>query len=379
MRRRAAWAAIVIGATFATAAALAATTDGATVGEHADRITARRSVSIVAGGEIIAESAVRNAAAASPGARFDFAPLMAPLSGTIASADLAICHMELPIGRPDQLPGNIGHSPFGGNRLLAPYELAAGVAATGFDRCSTASNHSDDAGTSGVASTLDALDAAGVSHAGTARSSQERAAQVQPIVVAGVHVSHLAYTRGSNNVPLSGPWVNYSPSVTDVVGDVQAARAAGAELVVVSVHVLPELDPSPATADRAFVTQVTAAVPIDLVVMHGAHVVQPTELVNGVPVFWGLRNMISGMGVVGAGRYADRRTLDSALAVAEFTETAPNVFTPRVFAVLACVDPATRTVWPGIAALDDPATPEPIRPVLAACAARTRQIVADLR
>src|SRR5262245_31687426 len=113
MRRpgRVAWVTIAIGGILAAGAAFAGATGGATVGERADRVTIRRSISIVAGGEIIAETAVRDAAsaAAAPGQRFDFAPLMAPLAATIQSADLAICHIELPIGRPDQQSGNIGH------------------------------------------------------------------------------------------------------------------------------------------------------------------------------------------------------------------------------------------------------------------------------
>jgi hypothetical protein len=189
-------------------------------------------------------------------------------------------------------------------------------------------------------------------------------------------------------VQLAGPWVNYSPTIGEVVEDVNAARRAGAELVVVSLHVLPEMSPSPAAADRAFVTQFTAAAPIDLVVMHGSHVVQPPELVNGAIVFWGLGNMLSGMGVAGTGPYVDQRTLDGLMAAVDFTETAPGVFTPRMFtprtftprarAVLTCVDPTSRQVWAGLVALADPATPDRVRQVLAACEARTRRVVPDL-
>ena len=56
---------------------------------------------------------------------------------------------------------NLGPSAYGGNRLVSPYEVAAGVAATGFDRCTTASNHSNDIGAAGIDQTLAALDAGG--------------------------------------------------------------------------------------------------------------------------------------------------------------------------------------------------------------------------
>ena len=47
-----------------------------------------------------------------------------------------------------------------------PAQIAPALAASGFDRCSVASNHSLDKGEAGIDSTLNALDAAGVGHAG---------------------------------------------------------------------------------------------------------------------------------------------------------------------------------------------------------------------
>ena len=47
-------------------------------------------------------------------------------------------------------------------------------AATGFDACSTASNHSMDGGAAGVDQTIELLDAAGIETTGTARSAEER-------------------------------------------------------------------------------------------------------------------------------------------------------------------------------------------------------------
>jgi poly-gamma-glutamate synthesis protein (capsule biosynthesis protein) len=101
----------------------------------------------VATGDVLTESLVMSAAAGfvtSNGDRFAFAPLFARVSAIIASADLAICHMEMPIGATGERPGEYGRSPFGGNLILAPYEIADGMRRTGFDRCSTASNHSND-------------------------------------------------------------------------------------------------------------------------------------------------------------------------------------------------------------------------------------------
>jgi hypothetical protein len=148
---------------------------------QAERICPPRSLTVTAGGDILAESSVREAAAEAgltSGSRYDFTPIFSGVRAVIEDSDLAICRMELPTGRPDQSPGVYGRSPFGGYLLLAPYELAAGVGANAFARCSTASNHSYHLGAPGVVSTLEALDAAGISHVGTARSLSEAAPSV---------------------------------------------------------------------------------------------------------------------------------------------------------------------------------------------------------
>ena len=56
--------------------------------------------------------------------------------------------------------------------------------------------------------------------------------------VNGVRVAHLAYTRFSNTDSLAlAPWqLNYVADAGRVIGDVLAARAAGADVVIVSVH-----------------------------------------------------------------------------------------------------------------------------------------------
>ena len=73
----------------------------------------------------------------------DFGPLFAGVKPVIEGADLAICHMEVPLATAD--------GPFEGYPLFyAPPEVADAVAATGYDTCSTASNHTVDHGAEGV-------------------------------------------------------------------------------------------------------------------------------------------------------------------------------------------------------------------------------------
>lgn len=327
---------------------------------------------MTAGGDILPESAVRLAAAASGGGRFDFGALFAPLRSVTAQTDLAICHMELPIARPGAAAGILGRSPFGGNLLNAPYELAAGVRAGGFDRCSTASNHSYDAGAGGVVSTLDALDASGISHTGTARSPGEATPSV--IDVNGVRVGHVSYTTYSNTARPAQRWlVNIANSTSQVIDDVRALRASGAEIVIVSVHVARELQREPTAQDRRFASEITAGADIDVVIQHGPHVIQRMEMVNATPVFWSTGNMISGMGTPGSGRYADQRTLDGLLATVLFQQQADGSWTAFPSAITICTDPVTRVVRPASSAFE-PGLDRRQRAELLACRQRTEAV-----
>lgn len=343
--------------------------------ESAVRVAPPRTVRITAGGDILAESEVRAAAARAgdaTGARFDFGPLLAPLAAMNADADLAICHMELPIGRPGAHAGNIGRSPFGGNLLIAPYELAAGARAAGFDRCSTASNHSYDAGLPGIVSTLDALDASGMSHTGTARSPDEATPSV--INVNGVRVGHVSYTRSSNTVQPAQPWsMNAASTPFRVIADVGALRSGGAELVVVSVHIPHEMERGPIAQDRAFAEAITAGAHIDMIVHHGPHVIQPLEMINGAPVFWSTGNMVSGMGTASSGKYADQRTLDGLLATVVFDQAGDGTWIAFPDAIAICTDPVTRVVHPARAGLAGPLGDRE-RAVLTACLRRTESV-----
>ncbi len=340
----------------------------------------RRSFSLVATVDVLTESPVTIAAAAfaaGTAAQYDFAPLFAPITPMLSSVDVAICHMEMPIGTPGQRIGVYGRSPFGGNLILAPYEIADGLHRVGFDRCSTASNHSNDLGVPGIDSTLAALDAGGISHAGTARSPAE-ATTPSLMTVNGVRVAHLSYTRYSNTVLPADPWrVNYVVTPAQVAADVNAVRAAGAEVVVVSLHISKELLSAPAPDDRQFVVDLTALTHIDLLVEHGPHVIQPVEQVNGTWVYWSVGNLISGMGVPSTGKYADLRTLDGIAAGARFTETVSGSFTVEPWPVLLCVEPFTRLVYAPLSAPAG-ALPPLVRSEMDQCIQRSMAVVPTL-
>jgi poly-gamma-glutamate capsule biosynthesis protein CapA/YwtB (metallophosphatase superfamily) len=75
--------------------------------------------------------------------------------------------------------------------------VAATASATGYDTCSTASNHTFDHGEEGVRTTLDALDAAKIGHTGSARTEQESTKSLIT-EVNGVKVGQVSFTFAYN-------------------------------------------------------------------------------------------------------------------------------------------------------------------------------------
>lgn len=341
----------------------------------------RRELSVIAGGDVLTEERVRFAAAnagAASGVRFDFGPMFGELREAIETADLAICHMELPIGAPGGSYGYAGRSPFGGNLLLAPYEIAGGLRDAGFERCSTASNHSYDLGSPGIASAISALASVGISTVGTARSPGEAAVSV--FSVEGVRVAHLSYTTYSNTVAPTETWrLNLTRDPRRIADAVGAARRAGAEVVLLSVHVSTELQTAPTPADRALITGVTSTSDVDAVFMHGPHVVQPFQFVNGTPVWWSLGNFVSEMGPPSTGRYASPRTSDGLLAFVRFVERPTGGFAVSTDTVAICNDFRDRTVRSATIGLARPDLAGRVHAELAQCLARTRSVVPTAR
>ncbi|WP_030041769.1 CapA family protein, partial [Streptomyces resistomycificus] len=170
----------------------------------------------------------------------------------------------------------------------------------GYDSCSTASNHSLDDGAEGISRTLDALDRAGVRHAGSARTESE--ASTPTLLRAGpAKVAHLAYTYDTNGFPLpqGQPWAVGLIDENKMIADARAARAAGADVVVVSVHWGTEWQDEPDENQLALARALTAArtggrPDVDLVLGTHAHVPQAYEKVNGTWVIYGMGDQIAG-------------------------------------------------------------------------------------
>lgn len=251
-----------------------------------------RSFTLLASGDVLLHAALWRQAAADARAAghhgFDFAPLFGDVAPLVQAADLSICHLETPVGRPA--------GPFTGYPVFAvPPQIAPALRRTGYDACSTASNHSLDGGAAGVRRTLDALDAAGIRHTGTARNAAEAA---KPTIydIGGIRVGHVAYTFSFNGLtePATKPWLANQLDVTALLREAHRAREAGADFVIASIHWGTEYRHEPDALQRRLARKVLQSPDVDLILGHHAHVVQPLVRLGSKWVAYGLGNHVSG-------------------------------------------------------------------------------------
>lgn len=240
---------------------------------------------LATGDVLIHEPLIEQATKDGAGGR-DFTEMFSGVRSNVEAADLAICHLEVPIA--DEAGPFTGYPAFS-----APPEVATALATTGYDTCSTASNHTFDQGPEGASKTLDVLDQAKIRHTGSARSRKE---SKKPLVidVNGVKVGQVSFTFGYNNgTEPPESWMSNILDADQVLKAARAARKAGAQIVIASLHWGNEDQSAPTEFQRQTARTLLADPAIDLIVGHHAHVVQPFEKIDGKWVAYGLGNQIA--------------------------------------------------------------------------------------
>ncbi|MFD9307227.1 CapA family protein [Streptomyces sp. NPDC060048] len=255
---------------------------------------AAKGFTLVASGDVLPhESVIRRAASDADGDGHDFRPMFSGVKPVVSAADLALCHMETVYG-PDGGPFT-GYPAF-----QSPPEVADGLKDAGYDGCSTASNHTLDGGAAGIGRTLGAFDKAGLKHAGSARTAAE-AGTVTMYTAGSAKVAHLAYTYDTNGYPMPDgqPWAVNLMEPEKIVADARAARRAGADVVLVSLHWGTEWETEPDEKQLALGKALTASQSagrpdVDMILGTHAHIPQPYEKVNGTWVVYGMGDQVAG-------------------------------------------------------------------------------------
>ena len=212
---------------------------------------------------------------------FDFRPFFTHIRPFL-DGDFVMANMESPV---DAFGNN--QSVAGWPYFNAPFEILDGLIYAGFNHMSTANNHAFDKGFEGLLNTVQSFERAGLTHTGL-NVDMDDFNTPTIIDVNGIQVGILAYTDVINNQGWAlMPQSNWefavrrfeSLNLNDMprmVADIADLRAAGAELVVVSLHWGEEYVDEPTQMQRLIAAELSEA-GADIIMGHHSKTVQPVE------------------------------------------------------------------------------------------------------
>lgn len=262
-------------------------------------------LSLLCIGDIMVHSPQLDAAYDSETGGYDFSENYQYVKPYVEAADLALCNVET----------TFGGTPYTGYPAFSsPDSMAADIKNAGFDVAITANNHMTDRGYDGVVRTQEVLKENGLSVIGSVMTPDEPRYIIED--VKGVKVGIVAYTyetgSGSGSVSINGCFIsdetagiinsfNFNTLDEDcqrIKGDIDAAKAAGAQVIVVYYHWGEEYQREP-NSWQTKLAQRTADMGADVIFASHPHVPQMMEYVTvtdstkKVPVFYSLGNFVS--------------------------------------------------------------------------------------
>ena len=211
---------------------------------------------------------------------YDFRPFLRDIRPFI-DGDLALVNMETPV---DVLGGNRDITTF--PRFNAPFEILEALDYAGFNHLIAANNHSFDRGFDGLVATVENFERVGLAFTGM--YVDEDAFHVPTILdVNGIQVGIIAYTDSVNGLESLVPAEmrpfavrrfrsHVMDDVPAIAEDIAAIRAAGAEVVIVSLHWGAEYVDAPTEMQRQ-IARGLADLGADVIMGNHAHVIQPVE------------------------------------------------------------------------------------------------------
>jgi hypothetical protein len=206
-------------------------------------------------------------------------------------ADLAFLNLETPVTERPRV----------GVRSMvfnAPPVLIGSLAGLGFDAVGFSNNHVYDQRRGGFVETLDRLDAAGIAPIGAGRTCAE-AYGPQRFDLNGIQVAFLGSTEVFNDDLNAGDDQACAAVLEPdrVLEEAAAARASGADIVLLSVHWGVEYDTAPQPRQVRTAHRLIEG-GVDALIGHHPHVLQPFEVVEAEDgrrglIVYSLGNLVS--------------------------------------------------------------------------------------
>lgn len=215
----------------------------------------------------------------------DFEPLLAGQRPYIEASDLAMCHMETPVATPE--------GPFSGYpQFNVPPQILDAAKAVGYDACTTASNHTIDAGTEGLVRTLDTLDRLGLPHTGSYRTEQD-AQELMILETPAARVAVIEATYGLNGLIPEFPWQVDMLDAPTMIAKAERAREEGADVVIAAIHAGDEYASLPNQQQIDLAHALADSGAVDFIYGHHTHSVLPIEYYNDTWIVYGLGNGVT--------------------------------------------------------------------------------------
>ncbi len=221
-------------------------------------------------GEISADTNVLTAAQQEDGS-YDFSSMFSMIAGAVSDADYTVGDVEGSMG-------GIGEGYSGKKDYNTPESIIPNLKDAGVDMLALANDHALDAFFEGLLDTLKNCTEAGMAYAGAA-STQEEHDTPNIVEINGIQVCFLNYTTTLNSKEKSTSedaiiyGVNLA-SKSNASADVEAARAAGADVIVAIVSWGE--DGSTKTTDvQKKVAKVLTGAGVDVIIGYGPRVIQP--------------------------------------------------------------------------------------------------------
>lgn len=201
---------------------------------------------------------------------YDFSYVFEDIKSYINGADIAVGNLETTFAGKAR-----GYSNY--PRFNTPEQLAYNLKDFGIDVVSTANNHCMDTNFSGLVSTLNYLDDAGIAHTGT-NAIREDQNKILVKEVNGIKIAFLSFTYGTNGIPVPSD-KSFAVNLIDdnfIVKQLSLAKEQNPDLICVSMHWGIEYQ-TKQNSEQERLANLLFTNGVDVILGSHPHVLQPME------------------------------------------------------------------------------------------------------
>lgn len=201
---------------------------------------------------------------------YDFSYVFTEIKDYIENADIAIGNLETTFAGSKK--GYSGYPQFN-----TPEILATNLKDIGIDVLTTPNNHCLDTGYTGLESTIDFLDNAGISHTGTYKTPEAQNTILFK-EINGVKFAFLAFTYGTNGIPIP-KGKEYCVNLIDkdlILSQINLAKEGNPDVICTSMHWGVEYQRQP-NDEQKDLADFLFSNGVDIIIGSHPHVLQPFE------------------------------------------------------------------------------------------------------